>query len=78
MHLEFMPARQCRQHADVEHAAGLVRKPLAQPHVAPALGLRELSEVLCERVGLLIAGVDVGGAEHFAPNLGALSGPFCD
>ena len=55
-----------------------VRKPVAQPDVAPALGLGELDKVLGERVRLLLAGVDIGGAEHVAPDLGALPCPFGD
>jgi hypothetical protein len=38
MHFEFVPARQRRQHADIEHAARLVGETVAQPGVAPALG----------------------------------------
>src|ERR1700680_4294355 len=34
MHFEFVPARQSRQHADIELASGLMRKPVAQPDVA--------------------------------------------
>ncbi len=77
MHFELMPARQRRQHADIEHAPGLVREPLAQPDIAPALGLGEFDEMLGERIGLLLAGVYIGGAEHFAAHLGALARPFC-
>jgi hypothetical protein len=78
MHFEFVPARQRRQHADIEHASGLVREPLAQPGVAPALGLGEFDEVLGKRVGLLLAGIDISGAEHLPPHLGALPRTFCD
>src|SRR5208282_631187 len=46
VHLELMPSGQRRQHADVEYAAGLARQTLAQPHISPALRLRELDEIL--------------------------------
>jgi hypothetical protein len=76
MHFEFVPARQRRQHADIEHAARLVGETVAQPGVAPALGLSEFDEMLGERIGLLFAGVDIGGAEHFAADFGAFPRPF--
>ena len=77
MHFELMPARQRRQHADIEHAAGLVAETVAQPSVAPALGLGEFDEMLGERISLLLAGIDIGGAEHLAADLGAFARPFC-
>ena len=78
MDFEFVPARQRGEHADIEHAAGLTRDPVAQPDIAPALRLGELDEVLGERVGLLLAGIDIGGAQHLAAHLRAAPRSFAD